>query len=83
VRPRKSAATSFTPTANVYDQVLLTGPVASVKADPGQVTRVSFIDLSNDVVQVEFSGPGTLTIALDGATGPARRKTTINRPYPT
>jgi hypothetical protein len=56
---------------NVYDQVLLTGPVASVKADPGQITRVSFIDLTNDIVQVEYSGPGTLTIALDNATGPA------------
>jgi len=56
---------------NIYDQILLTGPVASVKADPGQVTRVSFVDLSNDIVQVEYSGPGTVTIALDGATGPA------------
>ncbi|MEO5958296.1 MAG: immunoglobulin domain-containing protein [Opitutaceae bacterium] len=56
---------------NIYDQVLLTGAVASVQADPGQITRVSFVDLSDDIVQVEYSGPGTLTIALDGATGPA------------
>jgi hypothetical protein len=59
------------PNGNVYDQILLTGPVASVQADPGQVTRVSFVDLSNDIVQVEFSGSGTLTIALDNASGPA------------
>jgi hypothetical protein len=56
---------------NVYDQVLMTGAAASVKADPGQVTRVSFVDLNNDIVQVEFAGAGTLTITLDGATGPA------------
>lgn len=56
---------------NVYDQVLLTGPAATLTADPGQVTRVSYIDLSNDIVQVEFSGAGTLTITLDDASGPA------------
>jgi hypothetical protein len=56
---------------NVYDQVLLTGPVATVTADAGQVLRTSFIDLNNDIVQVEFSGAGALTIALDNATGPA------------
>jgi hypothetical protein len=56
---------------NIYDQVLMTGPAASIKADPGQITRVSFVDLSDDIVQVEFSGPGTVTITLDGASGPA------------
>ncbi|HVS50709.1 MAG TPA: immunoglobulin domain-containing protein [Opitutaceae bacterium] len=59
------------PNGNIYDQILLTGPVASVQADHGQVTRVSFVDLNNDIVQVEFSGSGTLTIALDDASGPA------------
>lgn len=56
---------------NIYDQILLTGATASVKADPGQITRVSWVDLSNDIVQLEYSGPGTVTISLDNATGPA------------
>lgn len=56
---------------NTYDQFLLTGAAASLTADPGQITRISFIDLSDDIVQVEFAGPGTLTLLLDGATGPA------------
>ena len=56
---------------NTYDQFLLTGPAFSLKADPGQIARASFIDLTNDIVQLEFSGAGTLSIVLDGATGPA------------
>ncbi len=59
------------PNGNVYDQVLLTGAAASVTADPGQVTRVSFIDMNDDIVQVEFSGKGTLSIALTSPSGPA------------
>lgn len=58
-------------TGNTYDQFLLTGAAASLTADPGQIARISFIDLSDDIVQVEFSGPGTLTLLLDAATGPA------------
>lgn len=56
---------------NTYDQILLEGTAASVTADSGQITRISFIDLSDDIVQVEFSGAGTLTLQLDNATGPA------------
>jgi len=56
---------------NTFDQVLLTGPTASVTADPGQITRISYVDLSNDIVQVEFSGAGRLAISLDNASGPA------------
>ena len=59
------------PNHNIYDQVLLTGAAATIKADPGQVTRLSFIDLTNDIVQVEFSGAGTLSVVLDSASGPA------------
>jgi hypothetical protein len=59
------------PNGNVYDQVLLTGVAATVEADQSQVTRVSFIDFNDDIVQVEFSGRGRLTISLDNATGPA------------
>jgi Ca2+-binding RTX toxin-like protein len=50
---------------NVYDQVLMTGSSVSVTADAGQITRVSFLDLSGDIVQVEFSGAGSLNVSLD------------------
>ncbi len=56
---------------NIYDQVLLQGSSASVTADSGQTVRLSFVDLSNDIVQVEFSGAGTLALNLANATGPA------------
>ncbi|HYD83874.1 MAG TPA: hypothetical protein VEA63_07465, partial [Opitutus sp.] len=56
---------------------------ADFSADPAlnQITRMSFIDLDNDIVQVELSGPGTLSLVLDGATPPAlptRYKQEIN-----
>ncbi|HWA87015.1 MAG TPA: C10 family peptidase [Opitutus sp.] len=58
---------------NTFDQVLLEGSAASVTADfaERQITRVSYVDLDDDIVQVEFSGPGTLTLTLDQASGPA------------
>ena len=56
---------------NVYDQVLLQGPSATITADPKKITRLSYIDLTNDIVQVEFSGAGALSITLDNASGPA------------
>src|SRR5690606_25009708 len=51
------------------DQVLLTGPAEAITADylSGQITRTSFIDLDDDIVQVELSGPGTLSLVLDQA----------------
>ncbi len=59
------------PDGNIYDQVLLHG-AAAVQADPGQILRASYIDLNNDIVQVEFSGAGTLNIGFPGGvTGPA------------
>ncbi|HRE80904.1 MAG TPA: hypothetical protein PLN52_07635, partial [Opitutaceae bacterium] len=58
-------------TGNVYDQFLLTGASASITADPGQIARISYIDLNDDIVQVEFSGAGTLTITLTNPSGPA------------
>lgn len=54
-----------------YDQVLMKGTSVTVMADAGQITRVSFVDLSNDIVQVEFTGAGALSVFLDNATGPA------------
>jgi hypothetical protein len=58
-------------TGFTYDQILLGGAAASVTADPGQILRMSFVDLNDDIVQVEFSGAGTLSLVLDNPTGPA------------
>jgi len=60
------------PSGNIYDQILLTGNSATVTADPGQVVRISYVDTTDDIVQLEFSGKGTLTVSLDSASGPAR-----------
>lgn len=54
---------------NTYDQVLLQGPTASITADPDQITRLSYVDLSNDIVQIEFSGAGRLSVTLDNPSG--------------
>ncbi|HVU24849.1 MAG TPA: immunoglobulin domain-containing protein [Opitutus sp.] len=59
------------PNGNIYDQVSLASASAAFTADPNQVTRMSYIDLNDDIVQVEFSGAGTVSIVLDAATGPA------------
>ncbi len=50
---------------NIYDQVLMTGSSVSVKADPGQVVRVSFLDQGGDIVQAEFAGSGEMTVSLE------------------
>ncbi|HWA88171.1 MAG TPA: immunoglobulin domain-containing protein, partial [Opitutus sp.] len=59
------------PNGNRYDQVLLTGPAAAISAQGGRVTRTSFIDENDDIVQVEFAGAGTLSLVLDDPSGPA------------
>jgi hypothetical protein len=59
------------PNRNVYDQLLLEGAAASLTADTGEVARISFIDLNDDIVQVEFTGAGTLSLVLTGSSGPA------------
>ena len=56
------------PNGNVFDQILLTGESIQLQARPGQITRVSFMDETEDIVQVEFSGTGTFTVTLDPAT---------------
>ncbi len=56
------------PNGNIFDQVLLTGQSIQLRAKPGQITRVSFMDEDEDIVQVEFSGVGTFTVTLDPAT---------------
>ena len=44
------------PNGNIFDQILLTGESITVKAREGQITRVSFMDENEDIVQAEFSG---------------------------
>jgi subtilisin family serine protease len=56
---------------NVYDQFLLTGEAGTFTADPGQIARLSFLDLQGNIVQVELSGAGAATVVLTGATGPS------------
>lgn len=55
------------PNGNVYDQFLLTGASATFRADAGQIARLSYIDLNDDIVQVEFSGAGRVHVELDSA----------------
>ncbi len=59
------------PNGNIFDQILLTGAAETLTALPGQAARTSYIDLNNDIVQVEFSGAGTLSLVLDNASGAA------------
>jgi hypothetical protein len=59
------------PSGNIFDQLLLNGRAATFTADAGQVSRLSFVDLSNDIVQVEFSGAGTVSLVLANPSGPA------------
>jgi uncharacterized delta-60 repeat protein len=61
------------PNGNIFDQILLTGAAAAITAEPGKITRISYIDLSDDIVQVEFSGAGTLSLVMDpvSVSGPA------------
>ena len=56
------------PNGNIFDQILLTGESIKLQSRPGQITRVSFMDETEDIVQVEFSGAGTFTVTLDPAT---------------
>jgi hypothetical protein len=59
------------PNGNVYDQALLQGSAITLTADPGQVSRASWIGLSDEIVQAEFSGAGALSIVLTVPSGPA------------
>ncbi len=56
------------PNGNIFDQILLTGESIRLQARPNRITRVSFMDENEDIVQVEFSGAGTFTVILDPAT---------------
>ena len=56
---------------NTYDQILMTGGVVVVEADPGQIVRTSYLDGNGDILQAEFSGSGQLSIILDEFLPPA------------
>ena len=56
------------PNGNVYNQVLLTGQRATVSSDGTGITRISFLDINDDIVQVEFSGKVNVTVTLDADT---------------
>lgn len=56
---------------NIYDQILLTGPLTTIRADADQIVRASYLDLNDDIVQVEYSGPGAVTISIASVTPPA------------
>lgn len=56
------------PNGNVYDQVLMSTEKVTVQADPGQITRVSFLDENDDIVMAEFSGSGALEVSIDPVT---------------
>lgn len=59
------------PNGNIFDQILPSGTALAINCDAGQATRTSFIDLNGDIVQIEFSGAGTLSLVFDSPTGPA------------
>ena len=53
------------PNGNIFDQILLSGDRVKVRADVNQISRVSFLDVNDDIVQVEFSGSGLMTVTID------------------
>ncbi len=53
---------------NVYNQVLLTGQNVTLQSEGTEITRVSFLDVNDDIVQVEFSGNAVVTVSLDPET---------------
>ena len=61
------------PNGEFYNQVLLSGQSVMIQTDESEITRVSFLDVNDDIVQVEISGSGMLSINLDPITyeGPA------------
>ena len=58
------------PNGNIYDQFLLTGAAGTITAEAGKIARLSFLDEDSDIVQVELSGAGAVTVCLAEASGP-------------
>lgn len=59
------------PNGNTYDQLLINGTATTFTADASQITRMSMVDTQDDIIQIEFSGAGTVTVQLEGSSGPA------------
>ena len=53
------------PDGNIYNQVLLTGQSVTMRTDGTEISRVSFLDLNGDIVQVETSGNAVVAVTLD------------------
>lgn len=69
------------PSGNIFDQVLMTGESIKLRAKNNQITRVSLLDENEDILQVEFSGSGILTVELDPDTFvPAAPPAKYNQP---
>ena len=49
----------------VLDLITITGPLLTFRADEGQITRATYVDENNDIVQVDFFGSGTCTVIID------------------
>ncbi|MBK8477510.1 MAG: hypothetical protein IPL39_14785 [Opitutaceae bacterium] len=60
---------------SVYDEVLMTGQAVEVRADPGQGVRVVFLDPDGDLVQVDYSGAGWVSIAMPAVDDPVHAGT--------
>lgn len=56
------------PNRIVYDELVLRNPTATVTAAPKKPMRVSFLDLHDNLVHVDLSGAGTMTVNLAAAT---------------
>lgn len=69
------------PNGKYYDQVLMTDREVTVHADPGQITRVSWIDENFDIVMAELTGPGAnLRVSLDDYVAPQSYASLYNQP---
>ncbi len=55
---------------NVFDHRLVRASLVRIEGSRQRITRLSFMDTDNDVVHVEFSGAGRLTLAMEDSTGP-------------
>lgn len=63
------------PDGSVYDEVLMTGQAVEVRADPGQGVHVVFLDPDGDLVQVDYSGVGWVSITMPAADDPVHAGT--------
>jgi hypothetical protein len=55
---------------SIYDHTILATTSDVFMAAKGKPLRISFLDLTDTLVHVDFSGAGTLKLALEAASGP-------------